>query len=270
MRKKLICKSFEFAGVRLDNTFLMISAIHHTNRKWSAKERVSEAMSESAVSITITVLTDILSFAVGLFTDFVAVQLFSLYTVVAMTVTYLYQLTFLVGVLVLSLRVEEKNHHSLLVNRKTVQPDLKCMQFSIYSTWPHNLFLLFLGDLPPFYIRLFCLGTRVTSDEISDSKPPLSAVQNPDGPDNGTSGTWISKMIKLHYAPFLMKTSTKLAALFLYLVYLALSIYGCYICKQGLEPVRLVVSDSYTIKSFHRLEEYFWKIGKTKKIYFYK
>lgn len=118
----LISYHSNYLGVRLDNTFLMISAVHQTKRTLTTTERVSEAMSESAMSITLTVLTDILSFACGIPTDFKAVQLFSIYTVVAMLITYMYQLTFLLGVLVLSMRAEEKNAHSLITSRQTVSP----------------------------------------------------------------------------------------------------------------------------------------------------
>jgi len=102
------------AGVRLDNTFLMISAVHHTRADLPSADRLAEAMSEAAVSITITVLTDLLSFGVGLVTDFRAVQAFSLYTIVAMALTFAYQLTFLLGVLALSLRAEENGKHSIV------------------------------------------------------------------------------------------------------------------------------------------------------------
>lgn len=106
----------------MDNTFLMISAVHHTKRTLTAQQRIAEAMSEAAVSILITVLTDILSFGVGIFTDFIAVQMFSIYIMVAMAITYCYQLTFLLGVLVLSVRAEERNCHTIITCRKTVSP----------------------------------------------------------------------------------------------------------------------------------------------------
>uniref|UniRef100_A0A915I8M6 SSD domain-containing protein n=1 Tax=Romanomermis culicivorax TaxID=13658 RepID=A0A915I8M6_ROMCU len=44
---------FLVLGVRLDNTFLMMSAVHRTKRTLNAQERLAEAMSEAAVSITI-------------------------------------------------------------------------------------------------------------------------------------------------------------------------------------------------------------------------
>lgn len=91
----------------------MIAALDNTKRTLPVEERIAEAMSESAVSITITVLTDVLSFACGVLTDFVAVQLFCVYTTVAVLITFVYQLSFLLGFLVLYARWEDQGRHSL-------------------------------------------------------------------------------------------------------------------------------------------------------------
>ncbi|OUC45163.1 hypothetical protein D917_08615, partial [Trichinella nativa] len=108
------------SAVRLDNTFLMLSAMSHTQPSIAAESRIPDAMAEAAVSITITVLTDVISFAVGYLTDFPAVQLFCLYTCVAMMISFFYQLTFLLGLMVLHARNEEKGKHALLPCFNTV------------------------------------------------------------------------------------------------------------------------------------------------------
>lgn len=114
-------------GVRLDNTFLMISATQRTKSQLCHNDRLAEAMREAAVSILITVLTDVLSFASGLVTDFRAVQAFSLYTIVAITFTFFIQLTFVLGVLSLSLKNEELNRHTVLtcLEVKEISGELK-------------------------------------------------------------------------------------------------------------------------------------------------
>ncbi|XP_003377905.1 putative patched domain-containing protein 3 [Trichinella spiralis] len=92
----------------------------HTQPSIAAESRIPDAMAEAAVSITITVLTDVISFAVGYLTDFPAVQLFCLYTCVAIMISFLYQLTFLLGLMVLHARNEEKGKHALLPCFNTV------------------------------------------------------------------------------------------------------------------------------------------------------
>uniref|UniRef100_A0A915HSA6 SSD domain-containing protein n=1 Tax=Romanomermis culicivorax TaxID=13658 RepID=A0A915HSA6_ROMCU len=243
---------FLVLGVRLDNTFLMISAVHHTKRHLSAQERLSEAMSEAAVSITITVLTDILSFATGLITDFYSVIVFSVYTIATVSITFAYQLTFLLGVLALSLKNEQNNVHSVATCREVVDP----------------------GDVGKLgcFTRWFCLGSisgyqAPTKNDPKDrralalSRSLSLREQTEGGKVPYQEGTWISRTIRLHYAPFLMRLETKVAVFFIYVAYLAMAIYGCVTTRQGLEPMRLLVQDSYAIKYYIRLEQYFWHVG---------
>ena len=55
------------------------------------KERMVEAMSESSVAIFITSITDVISFAVGSYTDILAVRGFCIMTSACMLFTFLYQ-----------------------------------------------------------------------------------------------------------------------------------------------------------------------------------
>lgn len=54
-----------------------------------------EAMSESAVPIFITSITDVLSFAIGCFTDILAVRGFCMMTSACMLFTFIYQVCFI-------------------------------------------------------------------------------------------------------------------------------------------------------------------------------
>ncbi|KHJ48435.1 patched family protein, partial [Trichuris suis] len=114
---------FLVISVRLDNTFLMLSALSHTKESLPVEERIPEAMAEAAVSITITVLTDVISFAVGYLTDFLAVQLFCLYTCVAMMTSFMFQLTLLLGFIVLHARNERCGKHAIFPCFLTIPAD---------------------------------------------------------------------------------------------------------------------------------------------------
>ena len=59
---------FLVVAVGTDNMFLMVSALRHTNRTHSVPRRIGECMSDAAISIFITSLTDAFSFAVGAIT----------------------------------------------------------------------------------------------------------------------------------------------------------------------------------------------------------
>lgn len=53
--------------------------------------RMGEALAKSGASVTVTSITDVLCFAVGLISNMPVVQLFCLYTSVALTIDFIYQ-----------------------------------------------------------------------------------------------------------------------------------------------------------------------------------
>ncbi|TKR92203.1 hypothetical protein L596_006901 [Steinernema carpocapsae] len=59
---------FLVVAVGIDNMFLMVAAVRHTNRALETKVRIGECMSDAAVSMLITSLTDAFSFGVGTIT----------------------------------------------------------------------------------------------------------------------------------------------------------------------------------------------------------
>lgn len=71
--------------------FLMIAAVRRTNRVIPADRRIGEAMSDAAISMFITSLTDAFSFGVGCITTIPAVQIFCMYTCAAIIFTFIYQ-----------------------------------------------------------------------------------------------------------------------------------------------------------------------------------
>lgn len=60
---------FLVVAVGTDNMFLMVAALRHTNRAHPVPRRIGECMSDAAISIFITSLTDVFSFAVGTITS---------------------------------------------------------------------------------------------------------------------------------------------------------------------------------------------------------
>ena len=45
------------------------------------------------------------------------------------------------------------------------------------------------------------------------------------------------------------------------LIYLGFGVYGCTLLREGLEPINLLVHDSYAIPHYKNLERYFWSYG---------
>lgn len=92
--------------------------------------------------------------------------------------------------------------------------------------------------------RLFNLGSVPDHSASHDVKQPLTSR---------FFGEW--------YAPVLMHPVVRGIAMVWFVIYLLGASYGCSRIKEGLEPVNLLVEDSYAIPHYRLLEKYFWKYG---------
>ncbi|KAG1928574.1 SSD domain-containing protein [Pimephales promelas] len=93
--------------------FIMISCWQKTEVHKDVELRLAETYKEAGVSITITTLTDVLAFYIGLMTPFRSVQSFCMYTSTALLFCYLFNITFFGACLALNCRREKGNRHWL-------------------------------------------------------------------------------------------------------------------------------------------------------------
>lgn len=103
----------QLIGIGIDDTFVMLAAWRRTSMKLSVPERMGHMMSEAAVSITITTLTDAISFLMGIYSDFPSVKIFCIYTAMAVTFTYLWHITFFAGCMAVFGHFEHRNLHGI-------------------------------------------------------------------------------------------------------------------------------------------------------------
>uniref|UniRef100_A0A158P8C5 SSD domain-containing protein n=1 Tax=Angiostrongylus cantonensis TaxID=6313 RepID=A0A158P8C5_ANGCA len=84
---------FLIIGVGSDDVFIIIHAMRKTNKKMSLEDQIAETMEEAGPSITVTSVTNILSFGIGVLTPTPAISLFCLYTCVGLAVDFVYQVS---------------------------------------------------------------------------------------------------------------------------------------------------------------------------------
>ncbi|XP_044280954.1 patched domain-containing protein 3-like [Varanus komodoensis] len=212
---------FLILGVGIDDMFIMVSCWQHTKVEDRVQDRMGDTYAEAAVSITITTLTDVLAFYVGIATSFQSVQSFCLYTGTAFIFCYIYNLTFLGAILALNGRREESNRHWLTFMK--VKQESEDAQGCLYNAC--------------------CVGGFFDKSTGTEIEHPMNGF------------------FREHYGPFLMHNWTKVCVVFLYLVYLGSSIYGCIQVREGIDLRNLASDNSYVIPYYDWEREYFSEYG---------
>ncbi|XP_053876054.1 patched domain-containing protein 3 [Malaclemys terrapin pileata] len=212
---------FLILGVGVDDMFIMISSWQQTNPKNKVEKRMAETYAEAAVSITITTLTDVLAFYIGIMTSFQSVKSFCLYTGTAFIFCYIYNITFFGAVLALNGKREEGNRHWLIF---TKVKDI---------VQPHRSYLY----------NMCCVGGFSDKSSVGEDEHPMN------------------KFFRKYYGPFLTKIWTKVFVVLLYGGFLASSIYGCTQIKEGIDLRNLASDDSYVVQYYDWEDEYFSEYG---------
>ena len=104
---------FLMLGIGIDDTFVMLAAWRRTSIHDPVSVRLGQTYREAAVSITITSVTDMLSFWIGVITPFPCVKIFCVYTGACVVGTYLWHLTFFGGCMALAGYAEKQNRHAV-------------------------------------------------------------------------------------------------------------------------------------------------------------
>lgn len=104
---------FLMLGIGIDDTFVMLASWRRTSSHDPIPVRMGNCYRDAAVSVTITSVTDMLSFWIGVITPFPCVQIFCVYTGACVVFTYIWHLTFFGACLALSGYAEKQNRHAV-------------------------------------------------------------------------------------------------------------------------------------------------------------
>ncbi|XP_015275366.1 PREDICTED: patched domain-containing protein 3-like [Gekko japonicus] len=212
---------FLILGVGVDDMFIMVSCWQQTKVKDRIKDRMADTYAEAAVSVTITTLTDVLAFYIGIATSFPSIQSFCIYTGTAFVFCYIYNLTFFGAVLALNGRREESNRHWLTF--MTVSTETDDSRGSAYN--------------------MCCVGGSYDETTGAEFEHPMNGF------------------FRKYFGPFLVHPWTKVFVVVLYVGYLGSSIYGCTQVKEGIDLRNLASDHSYVIQYYNWEDEYFKEYG---------
>ncbi|XP_056155777.1 patched domain-containing protein 3 [Lampris incognitus] len=212
---------FLILGIGVDDMFILISCWQQTNVHDRVEDRLADTYKEAAISITITTLTDVMAFYIGLMTPFRSVQSFCLYSSTAILFCYIYSITFFGAFLVLNGRRENANKHWLTC--KEAPRDCPVDRSKCY--------------------QLCCVGGAYDRHSGAEEVQPMN------------------HFFKKYYGPFLTKPWTKLCVILLYAMYLAISINGCFQIQEGIDLRNLAADDSYVVRYYDNEKAYFSEYG---------
>lgn len=212
---------FLMIGIGIDDTFVMLAAWRRTSIKKPVPERMAEMLSEAAVSITITSVTDFCSFWLGVFSPFPSVTIFCIYSGAATCLLFIWHLTFFAACVAISGYCEHKNLHALF-----------CFKVQPLSKSKHRSFLY----------RWFCSG----GVDENDMDNPI---------DNQEHGFMI--FFRDYFGSFLNNSCVKVIVILIFCVYLLGAGYGVTQIQEGLERRKVAKNDSYAIEFFDREDDYY-------------
>ncbi|VBB25800.1 unnamed protein product [Acanthocheilonema viteae] len=206
----------------VDNVFITLSAWRSTSLITSFNLRIKKAFTDASLSITVTSLTDLISFTVGCFAPFQSVRTFCMYAVSAISFTYIYQLTFFSAILVLTSKREIAERHCLTFQKCRKKQYSGSHIFPEFA--PHKGHWLMIGKVQKI---------------------------------NSHHNHLLANFFRTTYSDWLFKPSVRLIILVIFVLYLIASIWGCMHMKLGLEPNELLSIDSYGREALSVMEKYF-------------
>ncbi|XP_068239461.1 patched domain-containing protein 3-like isoform X2 [Palaemon carinicauda] len=213
---------FLMLGIGIDDTFVMLAAWRRTNLQDSVPERMGTCYAEAAVSITITSITDMISFYIGAITPFPCVQIFCLYTGMAVVVTYLWHVTFFGGCMALAGYMEKNQRHGVICTIK-VKPYSEAKDDGCcYNT--------------------FCSGGISETD-------PWNPMDNKEHQLMVFFRDYVARLLNI--------PAIKALVVMIFLLYLLGACWGCTMVKEGLERRRLSRYDSYSVRFYDLEDQYF-------------
>ena len=211
---------FLMIGIGMDGIFLLLSS--WTRSEQTSRDlvtRMSVTYSDAAVSLTITQLTNILSFLVGAAVPgFPCVQIFCVYAACGLCFSYMWTITMFGACLAISGHLEHSNRHSLLFTK------VKPKSLAQDSSWLYRL--LFVGGI--------------------DTSDPTNTQDNKDEK--------MMAFFKHVVAPTLNYKPFKAFIILCFLCYLAVSGLGIYNLREGLQLSNLAMEDSHVVPHFQANE----------------
>ncbi|CEF70744.1 Sterol-sensing domain and Patched family-containing protein [Strongyloides ratti] len=250
---------FLIIAIGIDDMFIMNACWDQTDPKLDVEERMAQMMEHSAIAISITNITDVLSFFIGAFSSLPGINLFCIYAATAVIFCYAFQLTFFPGFTAIMGHCEHEERHSLFFYKVKKENDRKKKCSKVHDLTLDNIRSIYISDdiLPPMSIDV---EKHVPPNEVIPVKKisTTSSINSENIIEDGSAA--IRRFFSNKYSPFILNNKIRTLTLLIYCTYLIGSIIGASMFKEGLEPKNLVTNKHYISKYFHDMTM-FWEKG---------
>ncbi|VDN03860.1 unnamed protein product [Thelazia callipaeda] len=127
---------FLVLAIGVDDVFIFLHCYHHTDQRLPVEERIGKMLAEAGPSITITSLTNFISFAISALTPTPAIQTFSIYISITVVFDYVYQIFLYSAILTFAARREKKRLHAVIpcISISDVEKRIVSTQANIFKT----------------------------------------------------------------------------------------------------------------------------------------
>ncbi|KHJ93656.1 patched family protein [Oesophagostomum dentatum] len=263
---------FLIIAIGIDDMFIMTACWEQSDERQPVPVRMAQTLSHAGVAVTITNITDIMSFAIGCITDLPGIQLFCLYACVSVAFCYFFQITYFCGFMAICGDMEHEKRHCLFFYKTVGSISIAELNKSHKedSVFPAN-FRKFQrtkssnasknypesSSDDSFYSER-SLSTESGKQHVPATPPP--AYQHVVQSDHNKEPSRIVKWLGEKYGPFILTNPVRIVAALLFTAYIVGAYYGCINFREGLNPGNLVTKDHYISQYFEDIKS-FWKSG---------
>ncbi len=123
----LVVTPFLVLAVGVDDAFLLIHAWQKSDDRKTVPQRLADTLADCGPAITLTSLTNAVSFGIGSLSPTPAIQYFCTYTAVSVAVAYFYQLTFFAGAMAIGGRREAQGRSAYCCTKHNAEDEKPTM-----------------------------------------------------------------------------------------------------------------------------------------------
>ncbi|CAI5452400.1 unnamed protein product [Caenorhabditis angaria] len=160
---------FLVLAIGIDDVFIILAAWHRTDRSLTIPVRIARTVEEAGCSMTVTTVTNLISFGNGVFSTTPILQTFAIYSSAASVICFIYQLIIFPAIIAITAPKEYNNSK----NERTIKIIKKGSEFGD-KVWIWLAEKIEKSWMKLFVILILCIYWFIAAEGIISMKTDLS------------------------------------------------------------------------------------------------